>query len=47
VPTRVADSRYPDETNPPQAAQAAIGQFDVRVTPLQMAMVAAGDRQRR
>lgn len=42
VPTRVADSRYPDETNPPQAAQAAIGQFDVRVTPLQMAMVAAG-----
>ncbi len=42
VPTSVADSRYPDETNPPQAAQAAIGQFDVRVTPLQMAMVAAG-----
>lgn len=42
VPTSVADSRYPDQTNPPQAAQAAIGQFDVRVTPLQMAMVAAG-----
>jgi peptidoglycan glycosyltransferase len=42
VPTRVAASRYPDETNPPQAAQSAIGQFDVRATPLQMAMVAAG-----
>ena len=42
VPTSVAESRYPDETNPPQAAQSAIGQFDVRVTPLQMAMVAAG-----
>lgn len=42
VPTSVADSRYPEDTNPPQAAQAAIGQFDVRVTPLQMAMVAAG-----
>ena len=27
-------------------AQSAIGQYDVRVTPLQMAMVAAGDRQR-
>jgi peptidoglycan glycosyltransferase len=42
VPTRVADSRFPDEANPPQTAQSAIGQFDVRVTPLQMAMVAAG-----
>jgi peptidoglycan glycosyltransferase len=42
VPTRVAASRYPDETNPPQAAQSAIGQFDVRATPLQMALVAAG-----
>jgi peptidoglycan glycosyltransferase len=42
VPTSVADSRYPDETNPPQAAQSAIGQFDVRATPLQMAMIAAG-----
>jgi peptidoglycan glycosyltransferase len=38
----VAASRYPDETNPPQAAQSAIGQFDVRATPLQMAMVSAG-----
>jgi penicillin-binding protein A len=42
APTAVAASRYPDETNPPQAAQSAIGQFDVRATPLQMAMVAAG-----
>lgn len=42
VPTSVADSRFPDEANPPQTAQSAIGQFDVRVTPLQMAMVAAG-----
>jgi peptidoglycan glycosyltransferase len=42
VPTPVAPSRYPDETDPPQAAQTAIGQFDVRATPLQMAMVAAG-----
>ena len=42
VPTSVADSRYPDETNEPQAAQSAIGQYDVRATPLQMAMIAAG-----
>jgi len=42
VPTRVADSRFPEDANPPQTAQSAIGQFDVRVTPLQMAMVAAG-----
>ena len=28
--------------NKPQLAQASIGQYDVRVTPLQMAMVAAG-----
>jgi peptidoglycan glycosyltransferase len=42
VPTRVATSRFPDELNPPQAAQAGIGQFDVRTTPLQMAMIAAG-----
>ncbi|MCY7365487.1 MAG: penicillin-binding protein 2 [Frankiaceae bacterium] len=42
VPTSVADSRFPDDANAPQTAQSAIGQFDVRVTPLQMAMVAAG-----
>jgi peptidoglycan glycosyltransferase len=42
VPLRVARSVFPDELSPPQEAQAAIGQYDVRVTPLQMAMVAAG-----
>lgn len=42
VPDNVSDSVYPDDLNPPQRAQSAIGQFDVRVTPLQMAMVAAG-----
>jgi peptidoglycan glycosyltransferase len=42
VPLRVASSVFPDELSPPQEAQSAIGQYDVRVTPLQMAMVAAG-----
>ena len=42
VPTTVATSVFPDDPNEPQTAQSAIGQFDVRVTPLQMAMVAAG-----
>ena len=42
VPTSVATSVFPEDPNPPQTAQSAIGQFDVRVTPLQMAMVAAG-----
>ncbi|CAN5265005.1 D,D-transpeptidase PbpA [soil metagenome] len=36
-----ADSRMPKELNEPQTAQSAIGQFDVRATPLQMAMIAA------
>ena len=35
-----AQSTIPDELDPPAAAQSAIGQRDVRVTPLQMAMVA-------
>jgi peptidoglycan glycosyltransferase len=35
-------SVFPSGLNPPQTAQAAIGQFDVRATPLQMALVAAG-----
>lgn len=34
-------SRMPQELNRPQTAQAGIGEFDVRATPLQMAMVAA------
>jgi peptidoglycan glycosyltransferase len=42
VPTRVAKSVFPAELSPPQEAQAAIGQYDVRVTPLQMALVVAG-----
>jgi peptidoglycan glycosyltransferase len=39
---RPAPSVFPPVLNPPQTAQAAIGQFDVRVTPMQMALVAAG-----
>ncbi|WP_374971175.1 peptidoglycan D,D-transpeptidase FtsI family protein [Terrabacter sp. BE26] len=42
VPMRVATSSVPADLNAPQSAQAAIGQYDVRATPLQMAMVAAG-----
>jgi len=38
----VAGSIYPDQLTKAQEAQSAIGQYDVRVTPLQMAMVAAG-----
>jgi penicillin-binding protein A len=37
-----AISTFPDDANEPQAGQSAIGQYDVRATPLQMAMVAAG-----
>ncbi|MFL6080534.1 MAG: peptidoglycan D,D-transpeptidase FtsI family protein [Ornithinibacter sp.] len=42
VPMRVTPSRVPAELNKPQLAQSSIGQYDVQVTPLQMAMVAAG-----
>jgi len=42
IPMRVTPSSVPSDMNPPQTAQAAIGQYDVRVTPMQMAMVAAG-----
>jgi peptidoglycan glycosyltransferase len=42
TPLRVAQSVFPDQLSKPQEAQSAIGQYDVRVTPLQMAMVAAG-----
>jgi peptidoglycan glycosyltransferase len=41
VPLPVTASTFPTGLNPPQTAQSAIGQFDVRVTPLQMAMVSA------
>ena len=42
IPLPVALSRVPRETAAPFAAQEAIGQHDDAVTPLQMAMVAAG-----
>ncbi len=41
VPMRSVASRFPEAPDEPQTAQSAIGQFDVRATPLQMAMVAA------
>lgn len=40
IPLSVTASRLPDEPNAPQVAQSGIGQFDVRATPLQMAMIA-------
>jgi len=42
APTSVATSVFPDDPDAPQTALSAIGQYEVRVTPLQMAMVAAG-----
>lgn len=42
IPLSVTASRLPDDPNEAQTAMSAIGQFDVRATPLQMAMVAAG-----
>jgi peptidoglycan glycosyltransferase len=42
IPMRVTPSTVPAGMNAPQSAQAAIGQYDVRVTPLQVAMVTAG-----
>jgi peptidoglycan glycosyltransferase len=41
VPMRSAISVFPSDLNAPQTAQSAIGQYSVRATPLQMAMVAA------
>lgn len=42
VPLKVTPSSFPANPNAPQLAQSSIGQFDVRVTPLQIAMVSAG-----
>jgi peptidoglycan glycosyltransferase len=42
IPLTVTPSRFPAVESQAQLAQASIGQFDVRATPLQMAMVAAG-----
>jgi penicillin-binding protein A len=41
VPMTAATSVFPTNLNIPQTAQSAIGQFDVRATALQMAMVVA------
>lgn len=42
IPLTVTASSFPTDTDAAQLAMSAIGQYDVRVTPLQMAMVAAG-----
>ncbi len=41
IPLTVEPSRFPEDPDAPQTALAAIGQGDVRVTPLQVAMVSA------
>ena len=41
VPMRTVASRFPEDPDLPQTALSAIGQYDVRATPLQMALVAA------
>jgi peptidoglycan glycosyltransferase len=41
IPLTVTPSIFPATLTPPQVAQSAIGQFDVRVSPLQVAMVSA------
>lgn len=42
IPMKVSPSSIGSNMNPPQLAMSSIGQFEDRVTPLQMAMVAAG-----
>lgn len=42
IPMRVTPSSVPAELDAPQLAQSAIGQYDVRMTPLQVALVTAG-----
>lgn len=41
IPLTVTPSRFPSDLNPPQLAQSAIGQYEVKATPMQIAMVAA------
>lgn len=41
VPLDVSQSRFPDTMTQAELAQASFGQYDVRVTPMQMAMVAS------
>lgn len=42
IPLSVTASRLPEDPDDAQTAMSALGQFDVRATPLQMAMVGAG-----
>ena len=42
IPMKVTPSTIPGELSPPQEAQVGIGQYDVRVTPLQVAMITSG-----
>jgi len=42
IPMPVVPSIYPDDLDVPQTALSAIGQYDVRATVMQMAMVGAG-----
>jgi penicillin-binding protein A len=41
IPLKVAPSRFPASPDAPQTALSAIGQYEVRATPLQMALVSA------
>ncbi len=41
IPVAVEASQFPSDLSEPELAQSAIGQFDVKVTPLQIAMVAS------
>ncbi|PCC18232.1 peptidoglycan D,D-transpeptidase FtsI family protein [Brevibacterium aurantiacum] len=42
IPLKVSPSTFPDNLNPPQLAQSSLGQYEVRSTPMQMAMMTAG-----
>ncbi len=41
IPVRVEPSQFPTGLSQPELAQSAVGQFNVKVSPLQMAMVSA------
>ena len=41
IPLGVTPSTFPQDLNPPQLAQSAMGQYDVKVTPLEVAMISA------
>ncbi|KWV31203.1 hypothetical protein AWV63_18880 [Micromonospora rifamycinica] len=42
IPVPVQPSVFPDVRSPHEAAWAAVGAFDVRITPLQLAMISSG-----